>query len=270
MAEAWSEYARWLYFTGDRSRTGLFSEASEYPKVPLSKEESGQASPYIRTYASYPIRPSETGGYRFFPDAFGVNYLDFRTASLDTVLTFGFDGVTDLQGLYDWRLGVMAYDQDNPTASIWRDEELHANKDTFEVKNFALYSDIVVVPTLVNPQLTRLNNNYRFSVDDSSIVVKENQIVYGPSKIILADAQEQNRILTVKFKAAATTKIGIQVFTVSGEKLFSDSDAIDANDEGRLYWYGKNDDGEVVASGIYVVRAEIGATNKTFKVLVIR
>lgn len=270
LAQAWSEYGRWLFFTGTRARAGMFSEGSEYPMVPSEKEESGQTAPYIRTYSTYPIKPNETGDYRFFPDCFGFNYLDFRTASLDSVLTFGFSGVSDNQGLYDWRIGVMAYDRDNLSVSLWKDEELHENKDTFEVKNFDAYSDIVIIPTLVNPALTRLNNNYRFSVDDTSIVTRYNQISYGPSKLILSDDDNLNDSLRVTFKAAEKSPASIRVFTVGGEMVYSLETEVATNDELRRYWGCHNQDGEAVASGIYVVRAELGSTNKTFKVLVIR
>lgn len=278
LPRAWAEYGRWLYFTGDprrypnaRTRPGqFFEEAVNYPMVPTQVERAGQMYQYIRAYNTYPIKPEQTGSYIFFPDAFGFNYLDFRTSPLDSVLTFGFADPTDTQGSFGWSIGVMAFDQDNPLSPIWRDDELHVNKDTFEVKNVKAFSDIIVVPTLVNPAYTRLSNNYLFSVDDTSIVVTENGISYGPSKIVLSDPQALNSSLNVTFAAANDAAIGIQVFTVSGEKVFSQSGIIVKNGQERLRWDGKNQSGETVASGVYVVRAEIGSSSKTFKVLVIR
>jgi len=271
LPNAWTEYGRWLYFTGMRTRPGqFFEEAANYPMVPTEFELAGDMYPYIRVYSSYPIKPNETGAYTFFPDGFGFNYLDFRTASLDSVLTFGFDDLSDNQGSYGWLISVMALDQDNPSTPIWRDDELHVNKDTFEVKDFKAYSDIIVMPTLVNPTHTRLNNSYRFSVDDTSMVVTENRIAYGPSRIVLSDPQNLNSSLRVTFNAVDDAAIGLKVFTVNGERVFSTSGSIIKNDEERLKWDGKNESGETVASGVYVVRAEIGSTSKTFKVLVIR
>jgi len=271
LPHAWTEYGRWLYFTGKRARPGqFFEEAADYDTIRTQFELAGEMYPYIRIYGSYPIKPDSTGGYLFFPDGFGINYLDFKTASLDSVLTFGFVDSADTQNSHGWRISVMAFDQDNPSASIWRDDELHVNKDTFEVKNFEAYSDIIMMPTLVNPSFTRLNNSYHFSVDDTSIVVTENQITYGPSKILLSDPQDQNDSLRVTFNATENAAIGIKVFTVGGEKIFSASGSIIKNDEKHLYWKGRNESGETVASGVYVIRAEIGSTSKTFKVLVIR
>jgi hypothetical protein len=237
--------------------------------VPTDFELAGEMYPYIRIYSSYPIKPDSTGGYLFFPDGFGFNYLDFKTARLDSVFTFGFDAEKS-GGYFDWRLSVMAFDQNDHTAPVWVDDELHLDKDTFEVKDFNSYSDIMVMPTLVNPALQILNNHYHFSVDDTSIVIKENWIAYGPSKIILSDPQDLSSSLRVTFNAAEDAAIGLKVFTVGGERIFSASGSIIKNDEERLRWDGKNENGETVASGVYVVRAEIGSTSKIFKVLVIR
>jgi hypothetical protein len=274
LPHAWTEYGRWLYFTGSgansRTRPGqFFEEAAKYPMVPTDFELAGDMYPYIRTYSSYPIKPAQTGDYNFFPDGFGFNYLDFKTASLDSVLTFGFNAERS-GGYFDWRLSAMAFDQNDRAASMWVDNELHVDKDTFEVKNFDSYSDIVVMPTLVDPALQLLNNVYHFSVDDTSIVITENRIAYGPSKIILSAPQDLNGSLHVIFNAAEDAAMGLKVFTVGGEKIFSTSGRIIKNDEVRLKWNGKNENGETVASGVYVVRAEIGSTSKIFKVLVIR
>jgi hypothetical protein len=127
-----------------------------------------------------------------------------------------------------------------------------------------------MMPTLVNPAFTRLSNSYYFSVDDTSIVITGNRIAYGPSKIILSDPQDLNSSLRVTFNATEDAAIGLKVFTVSGEKIFSASGSIIKNNEERLKWDGKNESGKTVASGVYVVRAEIGSTSKIFKVLVIR
>ena len=275
LPHAWTEYGRWLYFTGSganaRTRPGqFFEEAANYPMVPTDFELAGDVYPYIRVYSIYPIKPDSTGDYRFFPDGFGINYLDFKTASLDSVLTFGFVDSTDSQGSHGWRISAMAFDQDNPSTPLWRDDELHVNKDTFEVKDFKAYSDIIMMPTLVNPAFTRLSNSYYFSVDDTSIVITGNRIAYGPSKIILSDPQDLNSSLRVTFNATEDAAIGLKVFTVSGEKIFSASGSIIKNNEERLKWNGKNESGKTVASGVYVVRAEIGSTSKIFKVLVIR
>jgi len=269
LPHAWTEYSRWLYFTGTRTRPGqFFEEAANYPMVPTEFELAGDMYPYIRVYSSYPIKPNETGAYTFFPDGFGINYLDFKTTSLDSVLTFGFDGTSG--NLFDWRLSVMAFDQNHLTTPIWVDNELHADKDTFEVKNFHSYSDIVVMPTLVNPALKLLNNQYRFSVDDTSIVFKENRIVYGPSKIMLSDPQESNRSLLVTVRAIENSTVQMKVYTAAAERIFSVQKDVVKNDEVPLRWSGKNEHGEEVSSGVYIVQVRINNDDKMFKVLVIR
>ncbi|TFH61490.1 MAG: hypothetical protein E4G91_08060 [Candidatus Zixiibacteriota bacterium] len=267
---AWTDYGRWLYFTETRTRPGqFFEEAANYkPMIPMNFELAGEMYPYIRLYSSYPIKPNQTGGYNFFPDGFGFNYLDFKTASLDSVLTFGFDGTSG--NYFDWRLSVIAFDQNYPTTPVWVDAELHGDKDTFEVKNFNSYSDIIVIPTLVNPDLKFLNNQYRFSVDDTSIVITENRIAYGPSKIILSDPQESNRSLLVTVRVVEDATVDMKVYTAAAERIFSVQKHVDKNDEVPLRWFGKNDHGEEVSSGVYIVQIRVNNDDKTFKVLVIR
>jgi hypothetical protein len=277
LPNAWAEYGRWLYFTGDpnryanaRYRPGqFFEEAINYPMIPAEFELAGDMYPYIRSYSSYPIRPDQTGAYTFFPDGFGFNYLDFKTASLDSVLTFGFNADKS-GGNYDWRLSVIAYEQNYPTTPVWVDDELYMDKDTFEVKNFDLYSDIVVIPTLVNPALQLLNNKYHFSVDDTSIVIKENRIIYGPSKIILSDPQESNRSLLVKVRSVEEATVQMKVYSAAAERVFSEQKHVEKNGEVPLRWFGKNEHGEDVSSGVYVVQVRVNNDDKTFKVLVIR
>jgi hypothetical protein len=240
--------------------------------VPTDFELAGNRYPYIRVYSSYPIKPDETGGYIFFPDDFGFNYLDFKTASLDSVLTFGFVG--DTPGtLFDWRLSVMAFNQNSSTTPMWVDDELHGDKDTFEVKNFkdSSYSDIVVMPTLVNPALQLLANRYHFSVDDTSIAIPGNLILYFPSKIVLSDPKESNQSLRVWVdRAIENSTLQMKVYTVAAERVFSDQKHVNKDGDVELRWPGKNEYGEKVSSGVYVVQVWIGGTDKTFKVLVIR
>lgn len=273
LPHAWTEYGRWLYFTGTRARPGqFFEEAANYPVIPTDLELAGDTYHYIREYSSYPIKPDSTGDYRFFPDNFGINYLDFKTASLASVLTFGFDAEKS-GGYFDWRLSVMAFDQNSSTTPVWVDDELHVDKETFEVKSFkdSSYSDIVVMPTLVDPALTLLNNQYSFSVDDTSIVITGNLILYFPSKIILSDPKESNRSLRVWVRLAENATVGLQVFTAAGERVYrSDSVSGIKNSEPSLYWPAKNEHGETVSSGVYIVQISVGDFLKTIKVLVIR
>ena len=215
-------------------------------------------------YSTYPIKPNQTGGYNFFPDGFGINYLDFKTALLDSVLTFGFDGTSG--GYFDWRLSVMAFNQYSSAAPVWVDADLHLDKDTFEVKSSNSYTDIVVIPTLVNPALVLLNNQYRFSVDDTSLVIKENRIAYGPTKIVRSNADS----LTVWVRLAEDATVGLQVFDAAGERVYrSNTESGSKNGETRLYWPARNEHGEEVSSGVYIVQVRINNDDNIFKVLVI-
>jgi hypothetical protein len=269
LPKAWAGYGRWLYFTGARTRSGqFFEEAANYPMIPMESAIAGTMYPYIRVFSSYPIKQDQTGAYTFFPDGFGFNYLDFKTASLDSVLTFGFEGYS--RDLFDWRISAMAFDQNRPATTVWVDDELYVDKDTFEVKNFDTYSDIVVIPTLVNPAFRLLNNQYRFSVDDTSIVFRENRITYGPSKIVLSDPQESNRSLLVTVRAVTDATVEMKVFSVAAERIFSEQRNVKMNDEVPMRWFGKNEQDQEVSPGIYIVHIRINDEEKIFKVLVTR
>jgi len=61
----------------------------------------------------------------------------------------------------------------------------------------------------------------------------------------------------------------IRIYTINGElvkTLVEDS----SKNKDWIRWYGKNDKGEVVGSGVYLVNLKIGKSSKTVKVVVLK
>ncbi len=271
MPHAWTEYSRWLFFTGARTRPGQFyREASNYPAIPDSALNNVNANvPYIRTFSQYPISMPDTRGFQFYPDDFAFNYLDFKTSTLDSVLTFTFDG-SKVGDASDWRITAIAYSSTDPSSAIWIDDVLHTNKETFEEKDFHAYTDILIVPTLVNPALHWSRNAYQFAVADTSIPITNDQITYGPSKIFPNGSDPDQASLKVYVKTINGGNVTMNVFTTAGEKVFSTSKTVPQATLDQLQWDANSDYDQQVASGVYVVQVRFGGSEQHFKVLVVR
>lgn len=61
----------------------------------------------------------------------------------------------------------------------------------------------------------------------------------------------------------------IRVYSINGELVRTlEEDSTKKND--TIKWYGKNDKGRVVGSGVYLVNLKIGESSKTVKVVVLK
>lgn len=267
-ASVWAEYSRWLYFTGTR-KPSFFEEGGSYWMIPTDSLDGGQVKPYIRVFSAFPVTEATSADYVYLPEDLGINYIDFRMSPADSVFTMRFKGATDLGNphKFEWRVSVMAYDRWNSSEPVWVADSLYRARDIIEVKDFQQkYTDIVVVPTLANTDTTRSGVAYRFSVTDTSIILEENKIKYGPTKLL----DVQTTPLTISVEAAEQLDATVNIFTVGGEKIYTVSQAIMGNDSYPFKWSGVNQDGHEVASGVYIVQVRLGDSEQTFKVLVIR
>lgn len=271
--DIWTEYSRWLYFTGTRGPS-FFEEGANYVMIPTDTvlSEPDKRKPYIRVFNTYPLFDSSTivRDYSFSPEPLGMNYLVFRTASLpDSTFSMAFTGTRDRSDplKYDWRLSVMATDG----YSVWVDDSLYHNSDgiksdTIKV-GFADFHnrDIVIVPTLINVKpLAHYPTAYNFSVLDTSVTIEDNIVTYGPTKLFDSDT------LTVSVQVTEQADVTLSIFTVAGEKIHSESRTIARNDYYSFRWKRTNSQQQQVASGVYVALLQIGGSERTFKVLVIR
>ncbi len=268
LEEAWTEYTRWLFFTGARTRTGrYYSEAADYAMVPDSLLSPQRA--YIRYYSEYPITLVQSADNGFYPSELGINYLVFRTGSLDSGFVMDFVGVASTNPTTEWRKSVIAYDRFNSNGRFEVHESLYPLNTPIQVNDLDAVTDVLVIPTIVNPELKRTSNSYRFSVADTSVFINENRILFANTKFMVANALDQP--FAVIFDVKEKVNADISIFTAAGERIFqSKVESVDPGDPRSFTWVGLNDDNEEVASGVYIVQARIGDEVRHQKILVIR
>lgn len=62
----------------------------------------------------------------------------------------------------------------------------------------------------------------------------------------------------------------IRIYSINGELVRSDLVEDKTKTEAAISWDGRNDKGEVVGNGVYLVNLEIGKSSKTVKVVVLK
>lgn len=268
LEKAWTEYSRWLFFTGSRARAGrYFPEAANYDMVP---DQVGNPSrQYIRYYSEYPVTIAQSADNQFPPSELGINYLVFRTGSLASGFAMDFLGVASSEPSTEWRKSVISYDRFNSNGLFRPSESLYPLNTQVQVEDLDAITDVLVIPTIVNPDLKRLGNSYRFSVADTSVQIDENSILFANTKLVGSDAQD--RPLTVIFDVVDASEVDISIFTVTGERVYkSEKLSVNPGDPHAFTWTGKNENNEQVASGVYIVQARIGNEVRHQKILVVR
>ncbi len=268
--DVWVEYTQWLYFTGSRARAGFgFQEAANYSEIPRTLGTLQRA--YIHEWTQYPITAQQSRDNAFPPSQLGANYHDFRTASLDSTFGMAFTGVVSANPPIDWRISVLGYDRFNTNKPIWNPGTIYANKEPINITNLTGLTDILVIPTIANPEAARLEQSsfaYQFIVADSSISALDDQVRYGPSKFRLSEAATTP--FTVFVQVSDLQDVEIAFFNVAGEAVYTRSYELSPGDgERSLIWDGRNDDGEEVASGIYILQVRIGDDVSHHKILVL-
>jgi len=80
------------------------------------------------------------------------------------------------------------------------------------------------------------------------------------------DARDDHTSIYYKVSEQGAT---IRIYSINGElvKTLVEDSAIM---EGNIEWDGKNDKGEIVGSGVYLVNLKIGKSSKTVKVVVLK
>ncbi len=274
--DAWLEYAKALFYTGTRARPGkYFEEAAAYSMVPDFK--GSPPRPYIRYYTQYPITRQQSGDNAFQPAPLGINYLNFSTGTLDSLFSFEFQGQTSSPIPIEWRMMLTGYNRFNLSAPLRTDTTHYGNFDIIEARELEALTDLMMVVTIVNPELLGSTSpalqhggrSYRFEVTSTSVPVEDNTVLFANSKFRLADAAENPFYVIVQLTAAAD--VDMMIFNAAGEKVFkSEVFPVAAGDRQPIQWAGRNDRGEEVASGVYIVQVRYGDETTHQKILVIR
>jgi len=82
-----------------------------------------------------------------------------------------------------------------------------------------------------------------------------------------SDAQDRYTKIHYEVKEQGAT---IRIYSINGELVRSDLVEDKTKTEATISWDGRNDKGEVVGSGVYLVNLKIGKSSKTIKVVVLK
>jgi hypothetical protein len=76
--------------------------------------------------------------------------------------------------------------------------------------------------------------------------------------------------ITIQYPLAQASSVEINIYDLFGQKVWHKN--IDAGGQGgeartdnRVFWFGTNDDGTVVANGAYITTVKVGSTGQTMK-----
>ncbi|RME90747.1 MAG: hypothetical protein D6767_06400, partial [Candidatus Hydrogenedentota bacterium] len=107
------------------------------------------------------------------------------------------------------------------------------------------------------------------NVDDGIFVVASEIVLYQNFPNPFNPTKEKTTIRMNLIKDAANADLTLKIFTVSGRlvRTFTRADVINNQ---KVYWDGKNDQGETVASGIYYCILEVAGYRKMIKIAVVK
>lgn len=284
-----SEFYVWNYFTGTRAIDGFaYEEADSFAMIPEDQHWDPIGwQPFIQDFDSFPIDyDSDESTYSFWPDYLGASYIRFKPDRLDSTLRFIFDGedrriknqerdTID----FDWAIRVAKLNIDEEIY-LELDPTIYSNHDTVTVRDAWIYSDIVMVLmpyAETKLDFIHLDVKYNFDVVDTSgpiIITKPVLSDPYPNPFVFSEWTEKNPGVRFDIDYHGWHVIYMDVFTLAGDKVFHR----ESPDRDFVYWYGKNEADELVASGLYLVLIRVDyktednedkSTSKIFKVAVI-
>jgi len=274
---ALSEFYSWAYFTGTRAVDGFgFEEAANYPMIPETWEEEAN----IRNFTNFPVEDSMMQAeFNRLPQYLGANYLRFIPSRLDE-MRFTLDGEQSrIENRYDtvefdWTVRMAKVNLEIGDKSVDLLPTVYGNGDEISIDDANVYSEIIaiIVPYAETKyEQIHFDARYGFSVPDTSEPFSPGTIFADPwpNPVKLSEAQ------SVKFRVItdrqATEEVRLDVFTLAGEKVYGIAEERSLIPEQDLFldWNGRNEAGNIVASGLYLVYIRVGDDSEIFKVAVI-
>lgn len=275
-ASAFAEYSRWIFFTGTR-KPYFFEEAANYPMVPDTVLLGADILlPYVRYYSQFPAVVNRD--YQYFPSYVAMNFMDFDVTTLDSGITVdNFFGNSSSPEPVGWRISVMGYNRFDPSQPVWVADSLYRNRDQIVVSKTPGVTDVVLVPVTANPFFNKVNNAYQFTVLGTT-QRKDRTAFRAPYPNPFSLSDKENPLLTLEVVVSQDANVDaanhatayLDVYTVAGERVYSTSQLGSRNGHIWLDWNGRNESGNQVASGVYVLLVRMDNDSQTFKALVVR
>jgi len=250
------DFAVWNYHTGSRSDPNLFySEGESFPLI----ESTGGISQLMED-------PVEIGGLPFQPEHLAANYFVINAGQSAGGVSVAFDG-EDVSNA-SWHAAILGY---RSVGSEWRDMFLapESGAGSGEFRNWDYYESIVVIPTISGlDAIYRENGGFSYSGSvlydpdlvggDVSGTVFEISTVY-PAPFVI-DGESSN--LRINYRLDGNYIDGKReffIYDLSG-RLVTRFDIPNPYKGAHTdaVWDGRNESGEYIASGIYIILMETG------------
>ncbi len=269
--DAFREFTVWNYFTADRADTGLF-----YSEGDLFYHYGTPAMARVDTvHEEYPVA---VASIPHPPENLGANYVRFTP-------------------LADWKGGIridfVGHSGEYKVSAVGRNPGYPVPFDTMflinpvtqtgtgEVYNWDLYTEVIMIPAVITRSP---NDSYRYEYSaeyDSSL--------HGEGPHLERDEVRQNfpnPFLIEKesdrtyfpFILKSPSRVRIDIITLSGERIRTIVPKHDPefakgpylSDRLAIPWDGRNENGEYVASGVYLYRFRTDRSTVIKKMAVIR
>jgi len=240
LSAAYSEFTIWLYFTGPRADpVRYFPEGAGYPLIRFDRRQILQSS--ISLTDSLPSLAS-----RFY-----------RFDSLKQELTVSHN--TDTQP-GRWRFATITgnqqadYDVQESSSGIPLAVRAAGRVDTLAV-------------IVSNSSLSTLQYFFKYSLQISSGSMAGDSRLLPPGPNPFLPSSGENLILRVTLDS--NSEVEVFVLAEDGRKVRHINRGFRGAGVDEIPWDGRNDDGEIVASGIYIVQVIAGGFQEAAKVAVI-
>lgn len=262
------EFSVWNFHTGDfADPVNFFSEGNLFPEM--------DTATYVGQLVDY---PRNLGNVLRPPEHLGANFIVIRSGFEPGGVQVNFDG-RDLSNA-SWHVAILGYSQGE---SEWIDMLVEGNTGdgSEEWRDWNFFDNVVVIPTVSG--LAPLYNQFTYSgrVSYDATLIGEGDpnpdfklMSAYPSPFIISSETSSMRIPYSLDKRYSKVQMGIWIYDASGgtvaeiPKTAIPSSGPGLHHSGAL-WYGKNDNGEYVASGIYIVHMEAEGKSSTTKIAVV-
>ncbi|MBD3168708.1 MAG: hypothetical protein GF307_04440 [candidate division Zixibacteria bacterium] len=268
---AFAEFAAWNYFTGSRANESYgYSEASLWTKIPDS---------VMANITSYPDTVLFGNEIPAGPEFLAANYIDFKVPEITSGgLLAAFNG----EDRFAWEVVIFGHHiQNTITAPEIQHLDLNtvSKTDTIGVRNWFTFTDVIMIPCPVGIDSHRDSAQYayHYQVEDSligeeSLPTEVKLYQNYPNPFVVTGGGE---LTNIPFEIHQIARPEVRIYTVSGELVrnlelpgFGKIPAGFYNSQ--FQWDGRNNEGELVAGGIYIyhIYSEIGSDIK--KLILIR
>ena len=262
------EFSVWNFHTGDfADPANFFSEGSLFPEM--------DTATFVGQLVEY---PRNLGIVLSPPEHLGANFIVIRSGSEPGGVQVSFDG-QDLSNA-SWHVAILGHLQGE---SEWIDMLVEGNTGdgSEEWRDWNFFDHVVVIPTVsgLAPLYNQFTYSGRVSYDPTLVGDEDPDPDFKlmsayPSPFVISSETSFMRIPYSLDQRYSKSQMGIWIYDASGgtvaeiPKTAIPSSGPGLHHSGAL-WYGKNDDGEYVASGIYIVHMEAEGKSSTTKIAVV-